>query len=202
MTLDTYEQSLLTQLRRHVAERSPDPAENRSRRRVRRRWWIAAPVSAAGAAAAVFFALAPSAAYAVTEEHGDLVVLVHRLEDAEGLERALAEHGITAEVEYDATAVPGPPLDDDGEPVVEDESVVSGGGAGFDTESGSETGVGVWEGDEPLGDPMFDVALSQDTLTVRIYDGELPDDSVLYITTGGSAGQGVAGLQVELTESN
>ncbi|GAB3170690.1 hypothetical protein GCM10027059_37500 [Myceligenerans halotolerans] len=196
MTLDTYEQSLLTELRRHVAERSPAP----DRRRAGRRWWIAAPVGAAGAAAAAFFALAPSAAYAVTEEHGDLVVLVHRLDDAEGLEQALAEHGITAEVEYDATVVPGPPLDD-GEPVAEDESVATGGGAGFDTEGSSETGVGVWEGDEPLGDPMFDVALSEDTLTVRIYDGELPDDSVLHITTGGSA-EGVAGLQVELTESD
>ena len=48
-------------------------------------------------------ATGPSPAYAV--EHtgaGDIVVTVTRLDDAEGLEQALAEHGIEAEVDYDA----------------------------------------------------------------------------------------------------
>lgn len=193
MTLDTYEQSLLTELRRHVAERSTTP----ERRRVRRRWWIAAPVGVAGAVAA-FLALAPSAAYAVVEDDGDIVVTVHRLDDAEGLERALAEHGIAAEVEYDPAPVP--PLPDGGRP---DTAAGGGGEQGLETGDGPDKGLDEWsEGEEPSGGPVIETALSTDGFTLRIYGGELPDDAVLHITTSGSLDDGVAGLQLDVVESD
>jgi hypothetical protein len=59
------------------------------------------------AVAAIVGASAPtglggSQAYAVTERSdGDVVVTIHRLEDDDGLEQALADHGIVANVTYD-----------------------------------------------------------------------------------------------------
>lgn len=97
-TLDTFEQSLLTELRRHVADR-PSP------RRTRRRRWAAAGAGlvAAGSIATGAVLLQPGPAFAVQEEaDGDIVVTIASLDDAAGLERALAEHGVEAEVSYDA----------------------------------------------------------------------------------------------------
>ncbi len=61
------------------------------------------PERAAAAALAVAVlvpALAPTPAYAVTERNGEVHVRVNRLEGAEALERALAEHGIVADTTY------------------------------------------------------------------------------------------------------
>jgi hypothetical protein len=105
MTLDTFEQSLLTELRQHVA------ADSTSRTPSHRRWTIG--VAAGGLAAAATTAIAlslgtgligSSAAYAVeAESDGDLVVTIHDLSDATGLEQALAAKGVSADVTY----VPG-----------------------------------------------------------------------------------------------
>ncbi|MCW2752074.1 MAG: hypothetical protein JWR83_3184 [Aeromicrobium sp.] len=105
MSLDIFEQSLLTELRQHVA------AENTSRAPSRRRWTIgvtAGGLAAAGAAAVALSLgtglVGSSAAYAVeAQPDGDLVVTVHELSDAAGLEQALAAKGVHADVTY----VPG-----------------------------------------------------------------------------------------------
>ena len=102
-TLDNFELALLADLRAHVAERSvPEPA----RRPLLR---VAAPIAAAAAVAtAVALAVGaaqPSPAFAVERQgDGDVVVTVMDWSDTTGLERALEREGVTADVEYDATA--------------------------------------------------------------------------------------------------
>jgi hypothetical protein len=104
MSLDTFEQSLLNELREHVVTRAAGRATPRRRRSV----GLAAGGLAAGglavAAAALSIAtnvVGPSAAYAVeSEPNGDVVVTVHDLSDAGGLQGALAAKGISASISY------------------------------------------------------------------------------------------------------
>lgn len=104
MSLDAFEQSLLNELRHHVVTRAAIQAATRRRRSVS----LAAGALAAGglAAAAVALSIAtnvvgPSAAYAVeSEPNGDVVVTVHDLSDAGGLQDALAAKGISANITY------------------------------------------------------------------------------------------------------
>lgn len=100
--LDHFETTLLRELRTHVADRS-------SRRRSVRRRAAGAAIAAAAAAAVVVTGVGggvtASPAYAV--EHapdGDVVVTINRLEDAAGLEAALATQGVDAEVSYRPTS--------------------------------------------------------------------------------------------------
>ncbi len=102
MSLDTFEQSLLVELRRHVAAQAPARA-------VARRRWVAGGVAGlvtAGAAVAVVVSIGtgvagPTAAYGVeAQPNGDVIVTVHDLADASGLERALAAEGIHADVRH------------------------------------------------------------------------------------------------------
>ena len=45
--------------------------------------------------------LGSPSAYAVDEQgDGDIVITIHELDDADGLEQALADHGIDADVDY------------------------------------------------------------------------------------------------------
>jgi hypothetical protein len=111
--LDSFETALLAELRREVAEHpAPVPAPLRRSRRPRRRLRLAA-VGATGIAASVVavFGLGGtggSPAYAVDENSaGDVIVTVHRLDDAAGLEKALAAKGIDADVSYDADGSTG-----------------------------------------------------------------------------------------------
>jgi len=75
--------------------------------RPRRRGRWAAGVLAAAAAATAYVVVSPggpavSSAYAIDQQSdGDVVVTIHRLEDAAGLEAALREHGIDAVVNFD-----------------------------------------------------------------------------------------------------
>lgn len=118
--LDSFESALLTELRRHAAEQpSTAPVPTRRRRRL-------AAVSLAGLAASTaavvgLATLGGSPAYAVsTNGDGDVVVTVHRLDDAAGLEEALAAKGIDADVSYSADSN-GPTsvgIGPDGEPVI------------------------------------------------------------------------------------
>ncbi|MFI2708131.1 hypothetical protein ACH5WX_11345, partial [Nocardioides sp. CER28] len=109
MTLDSFEQSLLTDLREHVASRGTASARHTGRtrrtRRTRRRWALAAVPAGVAASVAVALSLGGSpSAYAVgTTAGGDVVVTIHRLDDAAGLEHALRAHGIRADVRYDTT---------------------------------------------------------------------------------------------------
>lgn len=97
--LDPFETRLLAELRREVADSASHvPTPGRTRR------WLA--VSAGVAATAVLGVvlvpgLGTSAAYSVSEGNaGEIQVEINRPEDAAGLERALAAHGITADVTY------------------------------------------------------------------------------------------------------
>jgi hypothetical protein len=99
-TLDSFESTLLGELRTVVA--TPRPA-------VRRRPLVAgiAALATAGAAAVLALVLiSPNAAYAVDRDRsGDIVVTIHRLEDAEQLEDDLADLGVDASVDYDPALV-------------------------------------------------------------------------------------------------
>jgi hypothetical protein len=110
MSLDTFEQSLLGELRRNVAARTPDRSVARRRTGVR---LAVGGLAAAGAATVAVVlgsvVLGPEAAYAVDPQpDGDVVVTIHDLADAAGLEAALAAEGIHAHVTY----VPGFSQDD------------------------------------------------------------------------------------------
>lgn len=123
--LDAFESALLAELRRHATQPAvaPVPVRRRRRRRV-------LAVAAAGLAASVagvvgLTTLGGSPAYAVdVQGDGDVVVTVHRLADAAGLEKALRAQGIDAEVSYDTDGDDGPTsvgIGPDGEPVIGDE---------------------------------------------------------------------------------
>jgi hypothetical protein len=182
-SLNRFETELLVELRRHVAERAPQqrPVRRRGRHRL-----VAVATSAATAAALTVggLALRPdvAAAYSLVQQRdGDIVVTIHDMSDANGLEAALAEHGVTADVSYDldmngiavvdengdpATALPNPPAAPDCWPV----------------------GVDV----KPAGDGAV-------TFTVQArYVGS---DTVLHLHTGGSA-DSTLGVSVEWENPN
>lgn len=105
-TLDTFETALLAELRREVAEHpAPTPVP---RRHPRRRLKVAAAAVVAAAAATVAAVGltphgAPTAAPAFAVDanpDGSVGLVIHRLDDADGLEAALAEHGIDATVHF------------------------------------------------------------------------------------------------------
>jgi len=94
--LDHFETALLAELRSVVEERQAP-------RRSRRRYLYAglAAAAAAGVAVLVLPGTGAQPAYAVTTDgDGDVHVRVHDLEDAEGLEDALAAQGVAAVVTY------------------------------------------------------------------------------------------------------
>lgn len=177
-TLDTFEQSLLTELRRHVAERpGPHPArERRPQRRVRRRLAAAgAGLVAAGSVAAGAVLLQPGPAFAVQEEaDGDIVVTIASLKDADGLERALEEHGVEAEVTYGA---------DDLLPDVREVPPPSGDDPGPRLETGGETAADPPVG--PLACDVIAVELRGDEITFRLPAEAVAAASPLQIWTAG-----------------
>ncbi len=115
--LDAFEARLLTELRAVVNAQAPatQPAPPiRTEQRRRRLWYV--PVTGAAAAATVAIALVatvarPTPAYAVSGGNGEEVtVTVTRLEGAEGLQAALRERGIPADITYlptDKACLPG-----------------------------------------------------------------------------------------------
>lgn len=99
-SLDRFESELLSELRDHVGARGAS-APGRARRFAP----IAAAAAATGLAAVGVLGFRPEPAFAVERESsGDVVVSIVELSDAEGLERALADHGVSAHVTYDADA--------------------------------------------------------------------------------------------------
>ncbi|HZC73718.1 MAG TPA: hypothetical protein VE442_23705 [Jatrophihabitans sp.] len=101
--LDRFETELLAELRQHVAERTAEP---RPKSRPVRRHLVAVAACAAVVVAVGVggLALRPDSAAAFSVEQqsdGDVVVTIHDMSDADGLEQALAEHGVTADVSYD-----------------------------------------------------------------------------------------------------
>lgn len=102
--LDSFETRLLAELRRHVAN-APAAGEGLDSRQPRigrtRLAFLAA--TAAVVIVAVLFApgVGSSPAYSVGEGNaGEVHVEINRPEDAAGLERALEEHGISADITY------------------------------------------------------------------------------------------------------
>lgn len=102
--LDAFEERLLVGLRREVEHHELDaPASHHpAPRRTRRVLVAAAGVAAATVAGVVLVpGLGPTPAYSVQEGNaGEIEVEINRPEDAAGLERALEEHGIEADVTY------------------------------------------------------------------------------------------------------
>jgi len=107
--LDTFESRLLTKLREDVEKTSPVTGRTGERlgpRRTRGRlaWTALAVASVATAVVVVVPGIGAEPAYSVQEGNsGEIEVEVNRIEDAEGLEAALADVGVTAEITY----VPG-----------------------------------------------------------------------------------------------
>lgn len=110
--LDRFESALLDELRDHVATRSV-PELTTPQRHPRRRVVAGVAVAAAAATAFVVASLGgpgASPAYAVEQTaDGEVVVTISRLEDSAGLERALRDKGIDADVDYDPTNGDGEP---------------------------------------------------------------------------------------------
>jgi hypothetical protein len=160
--LDGFESALLTELREHVASRPATETITETstetttaavtRPRHHRRWAAGLAVAAAGATA--FVVASPggpgaSPAYAVSQESdGDVVVTIHRLEDSAGLEAALRDHGIDADVSWQP-----PPVGEHGVitymlrggsaedmPQDEAEGAPEGGGKSFNYEAEPEGG--------------------------------------------------------------
>lgn len=102
--LDQFETALLTELRSHVTDRAAKPV-SRSHGRAAA---IAATVLVAASVGVVASLPGQSTlAFAVTPEpDGDIVVKIHRMDDAEGLERALAAVGVDSVVVYDSRLTP------------------------------------------------------------------------------------------------
>ncbi len=103
--LDPFETALLAELRREVAEH-PSPVEA-SRRQPRRRLKVVVAGAVATAAATVVAVgltgggPTASPAFAVSgNPDGSVDIAILRLDDADGLEAALADHGIDATVEF------------------------------------------------------------------------------------------------------
>ncbi|MGW5241028.1 hypothetical protein ACWEOW_19015 [Monashia sp. NPDC004114] len=103
MSLDTFEQSLLTELRQHVSVHART-ASAASRRRRHRSIGFAAGLAGTAAVLAVTVGIGltgPSGAYAVEAgAHGSLIVTIYDLSDVTGLEHALAAKGVNAKVSY------------------------------------------------------------------------------------------------------
>ncbi len=116
---DSFDRALLTELRQVAAEPAAAPV-----RRTRKRWaYVGTGVAAAAVTAFGLTSLGSPAAYAVDETgDGDIVITIHELDDADGLEQALADHGIEADVDYQSDSFgPGmastPPDVPDGEEI-------------------------------------------------------------------------------------
>lgn len=98
--LDAFETRLLVELRREVVARAEH--EDPHRRMRRRALAMAAAVAATAVVGVVLVpGLGTTEAYSVQEGNaGTVEVEINRPEDAAGLEQALAEHGITADITY------------------------------------------------------------------------------------------------------
>lgn len=162
---------------RHIFA-SSEPAATRTLTPVRRR--VVASVMAVAAVVVALvvgsFTMGTSAAFAVEQDgNGDVVVTIHRLTDAAGLEDALREHGINAQVTYLRTQTPSD-LDDGSSP--------------SPCASGQAVGAGV----DPSDDGGFTVTLQRAYL-----EGHSSAEMSLTAAGGGSAGDW-SGLKIEWSD--
>ncbi|HJQ04907.1 MAG TPA: hypothetical protein VJ872_05660 [Nocardioides sp.] len=202
--LDTFDRALLTELRQVAAETAVAP-----KRRTGRRWAFASGGVAAAAAGIIGLSatLGSGAAYAVDDtSNGDTVITIHQLSDAAGLEKALADHGIDATVDYDGSALTSTPAGAKLQPAPGGQS--SGGtriGKGSATSGSIQVGGTATGQDGKSTSPCGDFTHMPFTtdMTKEAYTITIPADSVLRtsdaeleITTTGDLGEQFAGLEV------
>jgi hypothetical protein len=178
--LDTFEAALLTELRQYVSTR--DVSTRASGAAEPSTWRRRVTTLGAAAAAAVAItigaiALRPEAAYAVdVEADGDVVVTIRSLEDADGLEEALADEGVEAVVEYDADPAEPP----------------TGGGIGTERDDSPRLDEKTEPGDAsaPLDGAAcrssIGTSITEDGVRFRLSASAVESDGVLHITTSGS----------------
>jgi hypothetical protein len=206
--LDSFDRALLTELRQVAAEQATAPV-----RRTRKRWAYAGTGVAAAAVTAFGLSstLGSPSAYAVDEQgDGDIVITIHELDDADGLEQALAEHGIEADVDYRSDSLSGVVIDAPDHPDGA-EIGVDGEGKVLSSKEEVEEGAGVDQavpGDVPSDGPCggfdnmpFIAELLKDSYVITIpADSVLRDsDAELLITTSGDVDDRVAGLDVSFS---
>lgn len=179
-SLDSFEQGLLTELRSEVAERGHDrrPAPTRRRLKV-----ATSAVAATGVAVVGGLLLRPDGAFAVEDrDNGDVAVTITELSDADGLEDALADRGISADVTYrDGGMIEGSV--DDPLPPVEDGSQAGGATTHQKAESGSPSKA---KRGGPADSCALTVKMTDDGVTF-IVDGDAVDpEKTLVIDLAGS----------------
>lgn len=200
-SFDSFDTALVSELRQVVAERATAPV----RRNRRRPALVAASIAAVTAGVFGISSVGGAAAYAVDRSaDGDITISIHRLDDAAGLEKALASYGIDAKVDYRAgstATTPGlPPGVPDG--AQELQPGPDGSFSGSATTGGAPTGFR--PEDSPCGDltklPMT-TDLRKDDYVITIPKGSVltKSDSELQITTNGDLNKSVAGLSVDYT---
>ncbi len=200
-SLDHFELSLLAQLREFVADRHDSRTDTSARRHGRILLSAAVAVGVVGLGT---IAMTGRSAPAFAMEYGDsgaVVVRIHQLADAEGLEAALAARGVTAEVDY-AGGAPGPiAVDVDGGVVIGSAPAIDGGpppggessaagrissGSGADGSAGS---VPPADADlcatGPDGSPPIALAREDGDYIVRLSGASLGQDNSLRLTTIG-----------------
>jgi hypothetical protein len=159
---DQFEQSLLTELRAHVAERSANRPARATGRRLRLPLAASAVVAAAISATVLTGpTVSPSSAFTVeTQADGGVVVTVHDLRDADGLEHALAAEGVEAEVTYDNT-------------------MITPDGTGREDDDPMPSTV------PPLDQCDFRVDITDDAAVFQLSSAVVDSDNVLHIFTAG-----------------
>jgi hypothetical protein len=199
--MNTFESSLLTELREHVATRAVTARRAHSSR-IKRLRWSAIPVGAAAATAvALVLIQSPAAAYAVTTaDDGNVVVTIDKLSDASGLQQALQADGINAIVNYDAdlTLTPPPAPRGDGGTLEGGSSSSHGPLETTDNRPGQSAHGTAIQGEQQRGcgaPGRVDVRVSSSSVTFTIPKSAVGSSSTLHITTGGSQ-TGFSSLQI------
>jgi hypothetical protein len=188
--LTSFETALLRELRGHVATRAAaqqaGPVE-----RHRRLAWGTGAAGAATAVAVGVFALGSTPAYSVEQQSdGDVVVSIRSLDDADGLEKALAAKGVEADVKYLAKAQAPPAKSATGKQRMfterrsaEGPSTTSSGGRGDEGPSLTRKPAGA--SDDGHG-CSIKVQKAADRITFTLPAKAVDSDAVLHITTAGN----------------
>jgi hypothetical protein len=222
---ERFEDRLLQELRRIVADR-PEPKAVEQRRAPRRRLALGGAVVAIGAATICVAIIASSgdvtpSAYAVEPQaNGAVTVSIHTLSDASGLQRSLRAAGVPAVVDYAAgggtgCVPPGPGVDTAGVPAsgaTSEGGTSSSGtantGAGSHVAGAESAGTSVTAEPPTSSDPVAAADSARATVakdaqgggvTFTIDPGKIKQGETVYITTA-SGVVGSIGMAISTTE--